>query len=220
MSRPVRECVDSSLIDLPVHQFCSESIHTLHSNHTGVSDQPFGDAETRLGAMNRAKGAYEAACSEIEDKNEHPDFSVGLEGGLEKQSRPQEPEGMNNQNKPDELWCMAWMAIFGSQSATCIAAKAEGDNISSEDFETKTSESWGFAKTGSFLLPPALCDLVINKRMELGDADDIVFKRVNSKHGQGTVGKLTDGHIDRTNYYVHALKLALIPWIRPELYRR
>jgi non-canonical (house-cleaning) NTP pyrophosphatase len=56
--------------------------------------------------------------------------------------------------------------------------------------------------------------------MELGDADDVVFKRVNSKHGQGTVGKLTNGQIDRTNYYVHALKLALIPWVRPELYHR
>jgi non-canonical (house-cleaning) NTP pyrophosphatase len=181
-------------------------MHTQRSNPTDVSDQPFGDAETRLGAMNRAKAAYDAACSEVDNKNEHPDFSVGLEGGLEKQS--------------DELWCMAWMAIFGSQSATCIAAKAEGDNFSSHDYEKKTSKSWGFAKTGSFLLPPALCDLVINERMELGDADDVVFKRVNSKHGQGTVGKLTNGQIDRTNYYVHALKLALIPWVRPELYHR
>jgi len=143
--------------------------------------------------MNRAKAAHEAACSEV-DKNEHPDFSVGLEGGLEKES--------------DELWCMAWMAIFGSKS------------VSSDDNEKKTSESWGFAKTASFLLPPALCDLVINERMELGDADDFVFKSVNSKHGQGTVGKLTNGQIDRTNYYVHALKLALIPWVRPELYHR
>ena len=60
--------------------------------------------------------------------------------------------------------------------------------------------------------------MIFDKDMELGDADDIVFKRVNSKHGQGTVGKLTNGQIDRTEYYVHALKLALIPWIRPELY--
>ncbi|KAK1736637.1 inosine/xanthosine triphosphatase [Skeletonema marinoi] len=91
----------------------------------------------------------------------------------------------------EELWCMAWMAI---------------------------SLSWGYAKTGSFLLPPALCDLVLNKNMELGHADDVVFRRVNSKHGSGTVGVLTKGEIDRTEYYVHALKLALIPWIRPQLY--
>ena len=160
--------------------------YPIFEPYTGVPDQPFGDAETRLGAMNRAKAAHEAACSEIEDKKGHPDFSVGLEGGLEKQPHPQ----------ADELWCNAWVAVFSAE------------------------ESWGFAKSGSFLLPPALFDLVINEGMELGDADDIVFKRVNSKHGQGTVGKLTDGQIDRESFYVHALKLALIPWIRPELYLR
>ena len=58
---------------------------------TGVSDQPFGDAETRLGAMNRAKAAYDAAAGCTNDKNEncHPDFAVGLEGGLERQCHPQ-----------------------------------------------------------------------------------------------------------------------------------
>mmetsp|Transcript_20494 Transcript_20494/g.44479 ORF Transcript_20494/g.44479 Transcript_20494/m.44479 type:complete len:122 (-) Transcript_20494:279-644(-) len=118
---------------------------------------------------------------------------------------------------PDELWCMAWMAILGSNSNSCIAAKAEGDGYSPKG-KNQTSKSWGYAKSGSFLLPPALCKLVINENMELGHADDKVFKRVNSKHGQGTIGKLTDGEIDRADYYIHALKLALIPWIRPELY--
>ena len=50
----------------------------------GVSDQPFGDAETRLGAKKRAEAAYDAACADSEDVDEHPDFAVGLEGGLEK----------------------------------------------------------------------------------------------------------------------------------------
>jgi len=110
------------------------------------------------------------------------------------------------------------MAILGSNSTTCVAAKAEGDNF--ESGGNKASKSWGYAKTGSFLLPPAICDLVINQNMELGHADDKVFNRVNSKHGSGTVGVLTDGEIDRADYYVHALKLALTPWIRPELYLR
>jgi len=187
---------------------------------SGVSDQPFGDVETREGAMNRAKAAYDAACADIdsEDDYEHPDFAVGLEGGLEKQHYPQtESEKQNSQNMPEELWCMAWMAIVGSSSKSCTAAKAQGDNFSSED-KDQASTSWGYAKTGAFLLPPALCALVLNKNMELGDADDEVFKRVNSKHGGGTVGILTDGEIDRADYYVHALKLALVPWIRPELY--
>jgi non-canonical (house-cleaning) NTP pyrophosphatase len=54
--------------------------------------------------------------------------------------------------------------------------------------------------------------------MELGDADDKVFSRVKAKHGSGTVGLLTDGLIDRSYYYEHALLLAMVPWIRPDVY--
>lgn len=180
------------------------SCHHIITTFVGVSDQPFGDVETREGAMNRAQAAYDAACSGIEDEKEYPDFAVGLEGGLEKQG--------------EELWCMAWMAILGSNSSACFVAKSEDDNYTVSEDGKEVSPSWGYAKTGAFLLPPALCDLVINKNMELGHADDMIFKRINSKHGQGTIGKLTDGEIDRTDYYVHAIKLALIPWIRPELY--
>jgi non-canonical (house-cleaning) NTP pyrophosphatase len=192
---------------------CSQcfSVYIFYENQLiGVSNQPLGDTETRRGAMNRAKAAYEAACSSLNNDSSmgnKPDFSVGLEGGLDGAM----------EIPPDDLWCMAWMAIYGSQSEVCIAAKAEDDTFTSSS--NVDQMQWGFAKTAAFLLPPALCELLLNNDdMELGDADDIVFKRVNSKHGQGTVGKLTNGQIDRTEYYVHALKLALIPWIRPELY--
>jgi non-canonical (house-cleaning) NTP pyrophosphatase len=184
---------------------------TSHSVPSGVADQPFGDGETREGAKNRALAAYNDACSEARKRNDEdniPDFAVGLEGGLEKVAH----------EKGEELWCMAWMVIVGSNSTRCTSAKDEDDNYCAVDGEESKMLSWGYAKTGSFLLPPALCDLVINKSMELGHADDVVFRRVNSKHGSGTVGVLTKGEIDRTEYYVHALKLALIPWIRPQLY--
>jgi non-canonical (house-cleaning) NTP pyrophosphatase len=185
----------------------------------GVSNQPFGDAETREGAINRAKAAYEAAYS-VENESMRPDFAVGLEGGLENHQfcQPIAQEQSDHQPvTPKELWCMAWIAILGSQSETCIAAKAEDDTFSSSKGECRAS-SWGYAKTGSFLLPPKLSELILDENMELGNADDMLFSRNNSKHGQGTVGRLTDGRIDRDDYYVHALKLALIPWIRPELY--
>jgi len=73
------------------------------------------------------------------------------------------------------------------------------------------------SRTASFKLPPTLSALVRNG-MELGDADDVVFKRTNSKQEDGTVGILTNGAIDRTEYYVHALILALIPILQPDLY--
>ena len=184
-----------------------------HSVPSGVADQPFGDEETREGAMNRALAAYNAACSEA-----GCDFGVGLEGGLEKVNVDKNDD---SKVKKEELWCMAWMAIVGSNSQTCTSAKAEDDNYSPADNsngDESKALSWGYAKTGLFLLPPALCELVIHQNMELGHADDVVFQRVNSKHGSGTVGVLTKGEIDRTEYYVHALKLALIPWIRPQMY--
>ena len=73
------------------------------------------------------------------------------------------------------------------------------------------------SRTAAFTLPPALCALVRNG-MELGDADDVVFKRTNSKQQDGTVGILTNGAIDRTEYYVHALVLALVPELQGRLY--
>ena len=39
----------------------------------------------REGEINRAQAVYEAACSDAGDeRDEYPDFAVGLEGGLEK----------------------------------------------------------------------------------------------------------------------------------------
>ena len=45
--------------------------------------------------------------------------------------------------------------------------------------------------------------------MELGDANDKFFSSVNSKQGIGAIGYLTDGLIDRENYYLQAAIIAL-----------
>ncbi|EED93722.1 predicted protein, partial [Thalassiosira pseudonana CCMP1335] len=158
---------------------------TSHNVSSGVADQPFGDAETRAGAKNRAQSAYDAACAEAAIQNDttnKPDFAVGLEGGLEKDMNPDTQKG--------ELYCMAWTAILGGNGSICTAAKAPGSTYSPSDAnnDTKNNQhSWGYAKTASFLLPPAISELVLEQGMELGHADDIVFDRVNSKHGSGTV---------------------------------
>ena len=186
-----------------------------------------GTEETKRGAMNRARAAFVMA-------NETPDFAVGLEGGLVMETTHGEPP-QNQDAKKDEdtiiiptLWCMAWMAILGSDSSTCTLIRADNQNDMSDSAASSTSqpqkyrdatkEVWGFAQTGHFALPPQVARLVVKEGMELGDADDQVFDRTNGKHGSGTVGILTNGMIDRANYYDHALKLALTPWIRPDLY--
>ncbi len=75
----------------------------------------------------------------------------------------------------------------------------------------------GKAQTSTFQLPPKIVEL-INQGVELGHADDLVFRRSNSKQGNGAVGILTGDIIDRVEYYRHAVILALIPFINKELY--
>lgn len=231
-----------------------EIIVTSHRDvASGVADQPYGDAETKLGAVNRANAAWEDAVKSPPSvlaargiEKAAPDFAVGLEGGVEEApastagimaaarsgtSTASSNEDTNPSNKeevPKVLWCMAWMAIRGTGSAICTMARAEDSpydpppppspDAGDDAGETAAlKEVWGFGRTGSFELPPEIANLV-HTGMELGEADDKVFSRVNSKHGSGTVGVLTNGMIDRSAYYENALKLALVPWIRPELY--
>ncbi len=76
----------------------------------------------------------------------------------------------------------------------------------------------GKGRTGTFFLPPAVVEL-IRQGKELGEADDIVFGRSNSKQDNGAVGLLTDNVIDRAQLYEHAMILALIPFRNEVLYR-
>jgi inosine/xanthosine triphosphatase len=80
-----------------------------------------------------------------------------------------------------------------------------------------STDKTGKARTSSFQLPPAVVEL-INQGMELGHADDLIFKRDNSKQKNGAVGILTNDLIDRVSYYEPAVVLALIPFLNESLY--
>lgn len=75
----------------------------------------------------------------------------------------------------------------------------------------------GKARTASFFLPPKVAELV-HGGMELGDADDVVFKKNNSKQQNGAVGLLTNDEITRKSLYLPAVQMAFIPFLNPELY--
>jgi len=75
----------------------------------------------------------------------------------------------------------------------------------------------GRGKTGSFFLPRKIAALV-RTGMELGEADDIVFGRTNSKQANGAIGLLTDDALTRTTYYEPAVIMALIPFKNEILY--
>ena len=90
-----------------------------------------------------------------------------------------------------KMQCFAWMVVLGGGVH---------------------SGRMGLARTATFELPEKVSALV-RGGMEIGHADDVVFKDKNSKQKGGTVGKLTDGLVDRTEYYRHAMLMALIPFL-------
>jgi inosine/xanthosine triphosphatase len=81
----------------------------------------------------------------------------------------------------------------------------------------RSKERYGKSRSGSFQLPKKLADL-IQQGIELGEADDIVFNRSNSKQVNGAIGILTGDVIDRTELYQHAVILALVPFKNDGLY--
>lgn len=96
----------------------------------------------------------------------------------------------------------------------------------SDDGQVMTAFAWvviqhgdkiGKARTATFELPQRIAELV-RSGVELGHADDQVFRRENSKQKDGAVGILTRGIIDRKEYYKPAVLLALIPFLNPSLY--
>tara|TARA_R110001592_G_scaffold68488_3_gene209821 strand:- start:3975 stop:4505 length:531 start_codon:yes stop_codon:yes gene_type:complete len=105
-----------------------------------------------------------------------------------------------------------WIGIEGG-----IAETEEGEMQAFAWISIISKNQKGEARTATFTLPPKIAEL-IHQGIELGVADDMVFKRSNSKQSNGAVGILTHDLIDRAEYYRPAIVLALIPFINPELY--
>ncbi len=75
----------------------------------------------------------------------------------------------------------------------------------------------GRARTAAFFLPSVVTGLV-QSGTELGEANDRVFQKENSKQQGGAVGSLTNGLVSRKDLYKQAVLLALIPLNRKDLY--
>jgi len=75
----------------------------------------------------------------------------------------------------------------------------------------------GRGRTGAFFLPEKVARLV-RQGKELGEANDIVFNRSNSKQNNGAIGLLTGNVIDRTRLYEHGVIMALVGFKNIELY--
>ena len=157
---------------------------------SGVSDQPWGEQETRAGSLERAQAAHTAHCSA---HGGPPDYAVGLEGGAVEERLGDAHPGVAGLTAT--VSCFAFMAV--------LALPAGG-----------ATPRWGIARTAYFPLPPRVVDLMRGSPpLELGDATDAAFAQVNSKQKGGAIGKVTNGLIDRTPYYEHALCCALAPFM-------
>lgn len=97
--------------------------------------------------------------------------------------------------------------------------EAKGDEMESYAWMVVRAQDGrvGKGKTGTFFLPPAVAKLV-HEGKELGDADDIVFGKTNSKQANGAVGLLTGDVLTRTSFYSDAIVLALVVFKNPEYY--
>ncbi|KAK8791043.1 hypothetical protein WA158_005674 [Blastocystis sp. Blastoise] len=138
-------------------------------------------------------GAINRAKNALADwKKTHdhlPDFVVGLEGGLREETFDY---GINYYHEGMILF--AWMAVY-----------------------SPLLDKWGLGQTGEFMIPPEISKLV-KGGMELGKADDTFYGKHNTGHTNGTIGILTHDIIDRTEYYKHALIMALIPFMNINMY--
>ena len=160
---------------------------------SGVSDQPMGDEETYQGAWNRVQA--------VKEQYPQADYWIGLEGG--------------NIRRDDDMEVMAWIIVRSKEGGNI----RRGDDMEVMAWIIVRSREGGFgkARTAGFYLPPKVVAL-INEGHELGHADDIIFGVSNSKQTSGSSGLLTNGVMDRLRFYVPAVVLALIPFLKPDLY--
>ena len=81
-----------------------------------------------------------------------------------------------------------------------------------------SADQTGQSRSGAFLLPPQV-QALIRAGKELGDANDIVFAKHNSKQQGGAIGLLTGDVIGRHVIKMHRHFVALVPFISSELFR-
>jgi inosine/xanthosine triphosphatase len=78
----------------------------------------------------------------------------------------------------------------------------------------------GIIASGSSIrmsIPPKLLELILDG-IELGHANDIVFKQTNSKLASGHFGIMTNDNITRTNAYRDGVFSALGRFLHPEVF--
>lgn len=148
---------------------------------------------------------------------EYEFLSVEVSSGVSDQPFGMEETLTGAKNRVDHLVRTQPLAAFYAGIEGGVA-EHEGELFAFAWIVIRNSEGYfGKSQTGHFPLPSRVKMLVENG-IELGYATDQIFELHNSKQDIGAVGALTNQIIIRKDYYVHALILALIPFLKPDLF--
>ncbi len=82
----------------------------------------------------------------------------------------------------------------------------------------ESNEKQGFGRTFSFVIPPGLHKLMVEKGLEQSHAPDEFFATTGTKTGNGLIGPLTNNAVTYTDWYIHAVVSALVPILNSRLY--
>ncbi|MFQ5526621.1 MAG: inosine/xanthosine triphosphatase [Thermoanaerobaculia bacterium] len=162
-------------------------------------------------------GAVEAAFARMVPGEQFEALGVGVESGVANQPASDRETRVGAESRADaaaELRPEAdyWVGIEGGIEDGDAGMRAFAWVV------VRSAFGVGRARSGTFFLPDEVARLVRGGK-ELGEADDIVFGRSNSKQEEGAIGLLTRGVLDRRDLYEHAVVLALAPLKNPLLYR-
>jgi inosine/xanthosine triphosphatase len=164
---------------------------------SGVSDQPIGDEETRLGAKNRAVAA--------------------LEMGLAGLSGPPSPLG--SQDSSDSSNPTGFTSSSEAPLQTCLGVGLEGGVVELSDGLYSTVwvsviDSQGNhteANGARFRVPDQIAQLILAGG-EMGPVVEKLVGEVDVRQKQGMIGVITNGFVDRTEEYTGIAKMALGLW--------
>ncbi len=158
---------------------------------SGVSAQPMSDAETKLGATNRAQAALQAGVAELMARDPATDsfggrfvaIGVGLEGGVFES----QPTSKSSTSERSEMWSTVWVVVADQENRI-------------------------FATNGARFLVPEVVAARIRQGEEMGVAAAQLSGIDNVKQKGGLIGILTHDFTDRTTEYTAIAKLSLGMW--------
>ena len=148
--------------------------------------------------------------------------TVSVPSGVDDQPRSSEETLQGALNRAQNARALSpradyWVGIEGGIEDSPEGRLTPGEMCAFAWVVVLSQDRTGKGRTGVFFLPPRVAELV-RQGKELGEADDIVFGRTNSKQENGAVGLLTGDLIDRAAFYYQAVLLALIPFRNEGLY--